>query len=179
MKFSNLVGREFGNWYVLRYSSRPGFWLCKCVCGIQKEIRGSNLVNGKSKSCGCLRSSLVSKSKTKHGLAPRRGQALEYVLYCSAKARAKRDNVPFTLELSDIVIPEYCPVFSNVKLETKKGKLGPQYNSPSLDRLIPSKGYTKENVRVISYYANTIKQNASWDEIQRVASWLRTELNDD
>jgi len=50
------------------------------------------------------------------------------------------------------------------------GHCGP--NSISLDRIVPSKGYTKENVRVISYKANTIKSNANLDDLRRVVAYL-------
>jgi len=35
-------------------------WLCKCDCGNEKIICGSNLTSGKTKSCGCLRKELSS-----------------------------------------------------------------------------------------------------------------------
>ena len=29
-------------------------WLCKCECGKEVSVSGSNLKNGHTKSCGCL-----------------------------------------------------------------------------------------------------------------------------
>jgi hypothetical protein len=48
--------------------------------------------------------------------------------------------------------------------------------SPSLDRIDPKKGYVKGNVAVISYKANRIKQDATPEELEAVASWLRSVL---
>jgi len=56
---SNIIdetGNIYGDLKVLEYShSNTGgaFWLCRCSCGKQKAIRGSNLRNGTSTSCGC------------------------------------------------------------------------------------------------------------------------------
>ena len=52
-------------------------------------------------------------------------------------------------------------------------------NSPSIDRIDPSKGYTKDNVWVISRRANTIKSNATVDEVEKVAQGLRQLLGKD
>jgi hypothetical protein len=46
-------------------------------------------------------------------------------------------------------------------------------NSPSLDKIIPNKGYVKGNVAWISFKANAIKNNANSDEIMKVAKWLK------
>jgi hypothetical protein len=97
----------------------------------------------------------------------------EYTMWTSSKNRAKRDGVPFSLELSDIYIPEFCPVFTQVRLNRHNKSTA--FDSPSLDRIIPELGYVKGNVRVISYRANTIKQDASLAEIKRVAEWLEGE----
>jgi hypothetical protein len=99
-------------------------------------------------------------------------------LYCSAKVRAKRDNVPFTLRIEDIQIPEFCPVFPKMNL-TCAHRGESLANSPTLDRLIPSLGYTKNNVRVISHKANTIKTDATAEEILKVGNWLKKELSND
>lgn len=57
----NLSGKEYGKLTVLdkyqRVLSLSGQsdykWLCKCECGNEKFIRGSNLRAGNTKSCGC------------------------------------------------------------------------------------------------------------------------------
>jgi hypothetical protein len=40
-------------------------WLCKCDCGTEKEILGTNLKTGKVVSCGCYHKKLISQMKTK------------------------------------------------------------------------------------------------------------------
>jgi hypothetical protein len=34
-------------------------YLCRCECGKQREVRGSSLTRGLTKSCGCLRRELM------------------------------------------------------------------------------------------------------------------------
>jgi hypothetical protein len=34
---------------------QPVTWHCKCTCGNEKDVRGSNLRNGNVQSCGCLK----------------------------------------------------------------------------------------------------------------------------
>ena len=41
-------------------------------------------------------------------------------------------------------------------------------SSPSLDRIIPSLGYVKGNIRVISFRANTLKNNATLSELELI-----------
>jgi hypothetical protein len=73
-----------------------------------------------------------------------------------AKYRAKQKGLEFNIDISDINIPEVCPVMG-IPLVVKSGVPGPAKNSPSLDRIDNSKGYIKGNVRVISAAANTQK----------------------
>jgi len=53
----SLVGRVFGRWTVLRRAPRRGAdpkwkWLCRCACGRTGAVRTTQLLNGKSQSCG-------------------------------------------------------------------------------------------------------------------------------
>ncbi len=55
-KITDLTGRQFGQWEVLRFAERKSnktYWECKCDCGTTKNILSTSLVSGKSKSCGC------------------------------------------------------------------------------------------------------------------------------
>jgi len=57
MKRTDLKGKKFGRLTVIDvayYNGRQLKWLCKCECGATKEINAQSLVDGKSKSCGCL-----------------------------------------------------------------------------------------------------------------------------
>lgn len=66
-KLIDITGRRFGRWTVLERagSARRGFtvsslWLCRCDCGTEKIVRGDNLRNGSTQSCGCLRNERVA-----------------------------------------------------------------------------------------------------------------------
>lgn len=91
----------------------------------------------------------------------------------AAKQRAKEKNRPFNLTVEDIVIPERCPVFNQPLI--KNGNRTDW--SPSIDCLVPSLGYTKGNVRIISWRANRIKCDASLEEMEALLSWMRKELS--
>jgi len=87
----------------------------------------------------------------------------ESKMLARAKARAKARGIEFSLTLDDIHIPDTCPIM-NLKLEVHQGRL--QKNSPSLDRIHPSKGYVSGNVWVVCSLANTIKGQATPDELK-------------
>ena len=94
----------------------------------------------------------------------------EKLMLKSARKRAKNKGLDFDLEITDIIIPDNCPVLS---IPLFKGKGSASDNSPALDRIVPSKGYIKGNVAVISTRANRIKSNATYSEIQMVADWVK------
>jgi hypothetical protein len=66
----SLVGKKFERLLVLeeseRSKNRNRMWLCQCECGKTKVIVGYNLKNGSTRSCGCLRSELLSIQKDWH-----------------------------------------------------------------------------------------------------------------
>ena len=59
-----------------------------------------------------------------------------------------------------------CPVFG-INIEFG----GDQDSSPSLDRLDPTKGYTKDNTIWISYLANRMKSNLHLSELVKIKNW--------
>ena len=57
----DLSGQTFGYWTVIKKAEKPNnrkneyhsYWLCRCKCGKEQVIIGTNLTRGLSKSCGC------------------------------------------------------------------------------------------------------------------------------
>jgi hypothetical protein len=98
----------------------------------------------------------------------------ERVMLSSAKDSAKKKGLAFNLDLSDIRIPEVCPVLGIPLKKVGKGAtLSEWYGRPSLDRLDSSQGYVKGNVAVISLRANVLKRNGTAEEHARIATWMR------
>lgn len=58
-------GDRFGRWTVKGYAglraacagsrNRVRVYLCVCDCGREREVRGTDLTRGRTRSCGCLR----------------------------------------------------------------------------------------------------------------------------
>lgn len=89
-------------------------------------------------------------------------------MWYSARNRAAANNIPFEIEASDIVIPTHCPVLG---IELKRGTVKCRDASPSLDRIIPSKGYVPGNIVVVSFRANRIKNNSTVEELLLTAAF--------
>ena len=90
----------------------------------------------------------------------------------NARIRAKQTGLPFSITKYGIVIPEVCPVLGK-PLQLPTGDKRPGDWSPSLDRVIPELGYVPGNVRVISYRANRIRNDASLEELEAVVAFLK------
>lgn len=89
----------------------------------------------------------------------------------AAKTRAKRKNLEFNIERSDVLIPERCPILG-VKLHYKRERGGDLFDSISLDRVDNTRGYVKGNIAIISHRANTIKHNGTIEEHLKIADWM-------
>lgn len=93
----------------------------------------------------------------------------EINIFSRTKSRAKKLNIKFNLTIEDIVIPKICPVLGIEIIPSSNGsKRGPRPNSPSIDRIEPSKGYVKGNIRIISNRANTLKCDATVSELELI-----------
>jgi hypothetical protein len=88
-----------------------------------------------------------------------------------AKSRARERNLEYNLVYTDIEIPTHCPVLG-IELYETKGKSGSYHNSPSIDRIDPSKGYIKGNIQIMSSLANVMKNNAKEKELIAFAHWV-------
>jgi len=93
------------------------------------------------------------------------------------KSKAKKLNIPFDLTIKDIIVPQNCPIL-NIELFWGQSTDGVCWrdNSPSIDRIIPSLGYTKDNILVVSNRANRIKNDANIEELIKITDFYRNIL---
>jgi hypothetical protein len=147
-------------------------WKCKLEKPLENFARNKSKSSGRSAECkSCVKAynivhcatnaeyyKGVRKAKRRHNLA--------WYLFLECRTRARRAQLTFNLEPSDIVIPELCPVFG-FPLGT-----GSRDASASVDRKDCTLGYVKGNVRVISYLANRMKSNATDTQLMQFAAWI-------
>ena len=137
-------GTVFGYWTAGSVSKMVGsqrFVWCKCKCGTQKFVRASKLHEGTSKSCGCLRTELI----TTHGATSteKRKTSHEYWVWNAMVQRCTNPNNAGYKNYGGRGIT-VC-----VKWLAYEGFIEDMGRRPSdnhsIDRLDNNKGYSKEN----------------------------------
>lgn len=77
LKVRDLSGNSYCSWTVIgRGGDTPlgqAKWQCKCLCGVEREVIGTDLINGKSRSCGCTYGHRFGEKSSgwKGGISPR------------------------------------------------------------------------------------------------------------
>jgi len=169
------AGTKFGKWEVL--SEAPTTKIqrhlyCRCECGRMKPINFATLRRGASTGCsGCA----LAERNYKHGLASRHKKTREYKIWCAVSTRAKERGLEFTIKPSDIVIPDVCPALGIPLISS--GGHGFKDNLPSVDRLDSSKGYTPENIAIISWKANRLKSDHTVETLEKIAAYMRNHFS--
>ena len=80
----DLKGRRFNRFKVLEYVGGTR-WRCRCSCGTEKVVLRQALVEGRQKSCGCLRREKTIERSTTHGMSHRP----EYGIWLHMKDRCQ------------------------------------------------------------------------------------------
>lgn len=70
-----------------RMAHGHAYWMCKCACGRRVVARGTLLVNGRVRSCGCLRAEPEVRRAARMQVTPRKRRA---IARAGARARWKR-----------------------------------------------------------------------------------------
>ena len=132
--------------------------ICKKCCSKQGCIYNKNhrpVINTRQRKC-------YYKTKLERPHIP---------LWRKAQVRARESGRPFTIVAEDVIIPTHCPILG---IPLEKGVGHSSSNSPSLDALIPELGYVPGNINVISHKANTMKSNATLEELKKLVAWLES-----
>ena len=68
----DLTGRRYAHLTVISQHGHIGdkiSWLCRCDCGNEKVVSGSNLKTGNTTSCGCYHAEVAKDYHTTHGMS--------------------------------------------------------------------------------------------------------------
>lgn len=93
----------------------------------------------------------------------------------TARRRAREKGIEFTITAADLPLYDdnlYCPVFG------KKLTRGNRPWCASIDRIDQDKGYTPDNIVVVSYYANRAKNDLSIDELRTLVDFYEQLLKE-
>jgi hypothetical protein len=95
----------------------------------------------------------------------------------SAKRRASDNCLPFdlTIEYMETIAMDHCPITGELldwELQfSEEGKRNP--TAPSLDKIIPSLGYTQGNVAIIGHRMNALKSDMTLEELNQLVDYVR------
>jgi hypothetical protein len=95
------------------------------------------------------------------------------VLLNQIKSSAKKRNILFDLtvvDLNELSFPLTCPALG-MPLKFNTG--GPKDDSYSVDRIDSRLGYTVDNIIIISYRANVLKNNATLEELKMIVDFYQ------
>ena len=92
------------------------------------------------------------------------------------KFRAKKNSArqgghTWDIEFGDLEWPTHCPILG---MELNYYALSYRVEaSPSFDQIIPGKGYVPGNVHIISWRANRLKNNGTWQEHLLIGEYMK------
>lgn len=164
MKKYNLKGKVFGKLKVISLARKNKWkkkhWICRCTCGNKVTVRCQCLINGITKSCGCLR-----HLKTCDHPAWKGYERISGNYFYSMKKRAEIKEIPF-----EITINQMWETFIKQKgkcsltgIDLKFAVCDDKRNTgtASLDRIDSNKGYTKQNIQWVHKDINKMKMDLS------------------
>ena len=147
--------------------------LTKQCSACQKELavtmfyRATKTKDGLQSQCKSCSAQSAKKSEQKY---PIRNQTSKMVVKARLRAVEKKLDFNINQDYVRSLVVSHCPIFG-MPLEWscyRKNSSGSLPNSPSLDRIDPTKGYVKGNLWIISQKANVIKNNATHEELKLV-----------
>ena len=143
MRTIDIKDLRFHRWTVIEKVARPGerlAWKCRCDCGNERIVAGTDLRSGHSRSCGCLGHEETRERLTRHGMT---GHPL-FRVWKGMHTRCGNPNFKQARDYIERGI-RVCRRWS--KFENFLADMGPRPANRSLDRINTDGHYTPNNCR--------------------------------
>ena len=155
------IGQIFTYWTILsREENLKGrsMWLCKCKCGEEKIVIGSNLTNESSKSCGCLQKETKNSQWTGVGEISG-GYWYEHVIRSANGSKGRKEkecNITKEYMWDLFLLQNRKCALSGIELSFPNHGKDSSYTA-SIDRIDSSLGYIEGNVQWVHKDINIMK----------------------
>jgi hypothetical protein len=178
MHKTNLVGLKFNRWLVLGLAaplskgSATCYW-CQCDCGTQRAVRGNDLTQNRSKSCGCWNMENLQAMHRTHGMST----SPEYRIWCAMIDRCYRPKAKEFERYGGRGISVCDKWRHNFSAFLADMGLRP-HAKMQLDRRSNDGNYTPENCRWVTVIQQQNNSNSNHKvafngQIHTIAEWSR------
>ena len=149
-RYKDIAGQTFGQVTAIeptnrKYKNNRGMiWKCLCACGREFFVASTHLIQGKTKSCGCLRPASNRQRFTKHGHNLANKKSPTYSTWDAMKQRCQNSNTKAYKNYGGrgIKVCERWLMFENF-LED----MGEKPNKLTIDRIDNDGNYELSNCR--------------------------------
>ncbi len=143
--YKDMTGETYSYLTVVRQvanttKNKDRYWLCRCVCGVEKAIAGGALRLGRTKSCGCKKAAMQGHPNATHGMhgTPTYGSWHHMKRRCNSNHGVSHKDY----KARGI---SYDPRWNDFSVFL--ADMGPRPTGTSLDRIDNDRGYSKGNCR--------------------------------
>jgi len=162
INIKDLSGIRFGRQIAIepvgKNKYRNILWLCKCDCGNEHVVPSGKLIQGKSKSCGCVRRENSTKMLEKHGITTG-GKPRTFIIWNGMKARCfNKKSISFkSYGARGITVCNEWLKFENFhNWAINNGYL----DTLEIDRINPDGNYEPDNCRFVTPHYNRTHQRS-------------------
>lgn len=164
-QYQNLKGKRFNKLVVIDRSSNDRFGKmrlkCKCDCGNYTIVNKSSLIRGLTGSCGCKKTEELRKKGFRD---------ISYKYFRKIIQGAISRNMTFDITIEDVwgqfIKQNGKCAISGVNIKFYPNGNKEKYQTASIDRIDPDKGYTKDNIQIVHKRVNILKGNLTEEELR-------------
>jgi hypothetical protein len=170
-----LIATDIGRWTVIGdpvYNKKHFKWRvpCQCECGTERVVAFKSLINGESRSCGCLKRELTSRNNRK----PDKDIAVNRI-YASYKVQAKKRDIEFNLtkkEFSGLMLQScfYCGIEPSNQFSAFPAERERPFFYNGVDRLNNALGYQTNNCVPCCAQCNWAKRDMTKEQFE---NWVK------